>query len=129
MSRKQILLIPLLLLFAGSSGAQSPIDSIQNANAGIKIAVAEISGKWLSVEYPGVEVVFVEKENELLRFPQNYVHPFSFNKENDSITVKGVAMNWPPYTCIVKLLDNGTLETYTYTYHSESFYKQTFRRE
>lgn len=109
--------------------AQGSIESLRQANKNIRVPVSLILGTWVSNDSLQREIEFVDKGGYVDIEPANLIHPYSFRKVTDSVSVTGCAMNWPPYDCILNLVDSSTMELWYFTYHSTQPYTVSYIRK
>jgi hypothetical protein len=96
-----------------------------------KISVNDIIGDWYradstlsKISFNNINDVFVEIEGI-----NHGVGNYSFWIEQDSISVRGSAPNWPPYDCTLKLINAQYLEIEFYQFHSAGTTKASFIRK
>jgi len=123
MPKNKIILSALFVLLLNCAIAQSNIDSLRKVNKDAKIALKTLLGIWNSETSPGSKIEFVEEGQSVIIQPLLAgVSNYSFIKYDDSVSVNGYAPNWPPYDCILNLIDENTLEIKFFQY----FYKETY---
>lgn len=126
-----ISIILLLLTLSTNVLCQTgkPIQS--EANESTKIALSDILGDWYPIDsLVAPQITFRQMGNSLVVIDgiKHGVGNYSFIVEGDSISVNGIAANWPPYDCTLRLLKTNQLEIgfyqYFYTGSSKFFYKR-----
>lgn len=104
-----LLLLTLSTYVYGQSGRPAKIKT----NESTKIALADILGDW----YPNdslvePQITFRQIGNAFVEIEgiKDGVGNYMFSIERDSILINGIAINWPPYDCTLKLLKSNLLE-------------------
>lgn len=96
-----------------------------------KIALSDILGDWYPIDSSAApQITFRQIEISLVEIDgiKHGVGNYSFWTEKDSISINGIAMNWPPYDCTLRLLNKNLLEIefyqFFYTTSSKIIYKR-----
>lgn len=120
----------LSILNINSVGAQTTEHGAKPSNTLNKISVNDIVGDWYTGESSSSKISFT-KINDAFVGIDGIKHGsgnYLFQLTGDSISVNGMAMNWPPYDCKINLLNSDQLEiTFYQFYHKEST-KLIYRR-
>jgi hypothetical protein len=116
-------LLSFFLLMALLSSAQAQEQPVE------KVQLRYLQGKWLSQDSVQARIDFVQEGEELHILPRTYVHPYTFRIEKDSVSLKGLAMNWPPYYCRIKPIDEQTILIEYLSYISEELCGIIYERE
>lgn len=122
----------LLFLSCCTKGtAQSNIDSLRRANEYVTIPLSDIVGTWYSTDSVHTGIQFIKEGDRSVYIGgiQHGVGSYYFTVENDSINVNGSAANWPPYYCILSLVEKETLEIIFYQYSYPKTNRVVFVRE
>lgn len=127
-------LFTFLWLFLGcctKSTAQSNIDSLRTANEFVTIPLDDVLGTWYSSDSVHTEIQLINEGDRSVHISgiQHGVGSYYFIVENDSINVNGSAANWPPYYCILSLVEKEGLEIIFYQYSYPKTNRVVFVRE
>ncbi|MBK7762509.1 MAG: hypothetical protein IPI46_03950 [Bacteroidetes bacterium] len=126
-----ISIILLLLTLSTNVLCQTgkPIQS--EANESTKIALSDILGDWYPIDsLVAPQITFRQMGNSLVVIDgiKHGVGNYSFIVEGDGISVNGIAANWPPYDCTLRLLNSKDLEIEFYLFLSTKTTKIIYRR-
>lgn len=105
------------------------VDSLYRVSLDTKIPLDLILGKWISNDSLEDEIKFVEEESLVNILPKTHVNPYSFQKDSISIIASGFALNWPPYYCIINLIDERILEIKYFSFGSQKTYFRIYKKE
>jgi hypothetical protein len=102
-------------LALGQTKKNNTIDAKHNP----KIAVEDILGNWHSKDSIYPPICFMQFGSSFVEIIglKHGVGNYSFHVYGDSIDVHGLAVNWPPYDCRLKLLNKNVLEIAFYQFH------------
>lgn len=96
-----------------------------------KIALSDILGDWYPIDSSAApQITFRQIGVSLVEIDgiKHGVGNYTFRMDKDSISVNGIAMNWPPYDCTLRLLNRNLLEIefyqFFYTTSSKIIYKR-----
>lgn len=122
------LLILLFLISSITGKAQFGRDSLLNTNLNDRISFNALKGIWYSTDTKAHEVEFVAYGDIVAILQRmNGTLSYSFQQFGDSVSVWGTMPNWPPFYCILNLLDNKKLEIKFYQYlGSREFHSVTY---
>ena len=82
-----------------------------NANKDKFINVSLLKGEWESQDTFHSKIEFIVTKYDVHLLPKVHVNPFSFNlKDSTQVSTKGMAINWPPYDCIISYISEKRLE-------------------
>ena len=87
----------LLLLLCLTTAAQEP--------AAEKVALSYLLGDWLSEDSLQVQISFIVEGNDVQLLDKDGAQPYLFSLENDSASVQGIIIHWPPYYCYLEPVD------------------------
>lgn len=123
-----------LLLFVSctaESTAQTNLDSLRRANEFVTIPLDDILGTWLSTDSVNAEIRFIREGERSVYIGgiEHGVGSYYFIVENNRINVNGSAANWPPFYCILSLVEKETLEIIFYQYSYPKTNRVVFVRE
>ena len=108
----------ILLTCVCFQGIQAQIDSLRKSHKNNKIALHQITGKWLSQNtYSGYVEIFSNSYDVSIKGIQVGVGLFNFPLQGDSISALGYAPCWPPYDGILELIDANHLKLMYYQYY------------
>ena len=108
-------LLGLLILGYYSIYAQNNLDSVINANKDKFIYVSLLEGEWESLDTFHSNIQFKVTNYDVHLLPKVHVNPFSFNlKDSSTVSAKGMALNWPPYDCVISYISKKKLEIIYY---------------
>lgn len=121
----------LFLSFSAESTAQTNLDSLRRANEFVTIPLDDIVGTWYSSDSVHSEIHFIKEGDRSVHIGgiEHGVGSYYFTVENDHINVNGSAANWPPYYCILSLVEKETLEIKFYQYFDEKTHDVIFGRD
>lgn len=87
-----------------------------------KIAVSDILGIWwpLDTLQNQIEFVNIESVHVEMRGIKHGVNYYIFQMTGDSIRTRGMAINWPPYDCEMRLVDPTTLDIHFFQYNDST---------
>ena len=112
-------LLGLLILGYYSIFAQKNLDSVINANKDKFINVSLLEGKWESLDTFQSNIQFKVTQYDVHLLPIVHINPFSFNlKDSSTVSAKGMALNWPPYDCVISYISEKKLEIIYYDFMS-----------
>jgi len=104
-------LLGLLILGYYSIYAQNNLDNVIYANKDKFINVSLLEGEWESLDTFHSNIQFKVTNYDVNLLPKVHVIPFSFNfKDSTTVSVKGMALNWPPYDCIISYISEKRLD-------------------
>lgn len=128
---KNHLFLLVLLLLIPEMNAQPGIDSLRQANEFRRIAVKDLLGTWQPADSITSQITFVQEGaySVYIEGVRHGVGNYRFIVENDSIQVNGYAANWPPYYCILHLIDSNTLDFKFYQFFEEEAHQVIFERK
>ena len=110
-------LLGLLILGYYSIFAQKNLDSVINANKDKFINVSLLEGEWESLDTFQSNIQFKVTKYDVHLLPKVHVNPFSFNlKDSTKVYAKGMALNWPPYDCVISFISEKRLEIIFYDF-------------
>ena len=108
-------LLGLLVLGYSSIHAQNNLDSVIHANKDKFIKVSLLEGEWESLDTFHSNIQFKVTNYDVHLLPKVHVNPFSFNlKDSSTVSAKGMALNWPPYDCVISYISKKKLEIIYY---------------
>lgn len=114
-----MMILTLTLVKSGFANIPDHLPEMQYEYPGKKLPIQSILGTWKLNDSTQIE--FVKQHNLMVLEPKTHVNNYTFFISNDSVSAKGMAINWPPYDCILNLIDANTLEIkYLYFYSSDS---------
>ncbi len=88
-----------------------------NANKDKFINVSLLKGEWESQDTFHSKIEFIVTKYDVHLLPKVHVNPFSFNlKDSTQVSTKGMAINWPPYDCIISYISEKRLEIIFYDF-------------
>ena len=106
-----------LFFLSTSLVAQVNLDSIINANKDKFINVSLLEGVWESQDTFHSKIEFIVTKYDVHLLPKVHVNPFSFNlKDSTKVSAKGMALNWPPYDCVISYISEKKLEIIFYDF-------------
>jgi hypothetical protein len=121
-------IIALLFLFiATQANAQDNVDSLKNEYREMKIHKNSLLGIWYLND--SIKIEFTQHPGFVSLEPRTLANNYTFNLINDSVSTKGIAINWPPYDCILNLIDPNTLEIKYFRIYYKFTTNQIYRRE
>ena len=84
-----------------------------------KIALSAILGDWRSEDTLLNNIAFIEVGSSYveMRGIKHGVNYYNFPMTGDSIQIKGLAINWPPYYCDLQLVDATTLDIHFFQFN------------
>ena len=100
---------------------------MQYENPEKRLPIQSILGIWKLNDSTQIE--FVKQYNMMVLEPKTHVNNFTFHISNDSVSTKGMAINWPPYDCLLNLIDANTLEIRYYHFLSNDSVNLIYRRK
>ena len=114
----------LTFILVHECDAQSGVDSLRINNINPRIAIKTLLGDWYTADSAKSKIEFVAEGNYyvVMKPLMHGVYYYMFNIERDSVVVNGSAPNWPPYDCVLHLIDDKTLAIR----FSQYFYKETY---
>ena len=118
-----IFVIIMFSCFIDNAQVKNNIDSLRKENKNKKIATKSLVGTWFLRDNQEAKIEFIEDEYGITIYPKQHNTPYYFSKYNgrDSVSVYGCAMNWPPYDCILNMININTIEIKTFMYnHKET---------
>lgn len=119
----------LLLALAGTSSAQISMDSVRKIDPNLKVSFDFLIGTWESADSLKNTLQFVANgAYEVIIEPKTLIHPYAFKRDNDSVSTRGMAMNWPPGDCIIRKIDENSIELLYFDVFSEFPYQKMFTR-
>lgn len=126
----QLITLPfiLLLFITHTTQAQTNTANIREIYGNRKIAATTLLGSWTSIDSSKTRIEFADDNYYMIIKPKEHVDYYRFTKEKDSVSVSGVAANWPPYDCILNLINNDTLEIKYYQYFSTQTFDVIYTR-
>ena len=124
-----IFIIGILTTFSNCVQGQNKVDSLSKVNEGVTINVKDSLGSWVSTDSLKTKIEFKEDNFYVIMLPKIYVDYYRFTKKEREISVMGCAANWPPYSCIVNLINPNTLKIYFYGYDSNEATSEIYVRE
>lgn len=105
--------------------------SIKDENKNLKIAVNDILGNWYATDSSQSKICFAY-DNKYFVYIDGIKHGvgnYMFNIAHDSISVNGMAANWPPYDCTLKMINKNLLQIEFYQFYSKGTTKIIYKRE
>lgn len=95
-----------------------------------KIALTDIIGDWYAIDSSGSKIRMVNVNNLFVDLEgiRHGVGNYSFKICGDSISVNGLAINWPPYDCRLRLLEDHFLEIEFYQFFYTTSTKVIYKR-
>jgi hypothetical protein len=130
---KQLNILIFILVFlakAEPSIAQTGVNGAKESNKNLKIAVNDIDGNWYPTDSIHATIRFVIANPRYMDMEgiQHGVGNYGFPVNNDSISVNGMAPNWPPYDCTLRLINNKRLEISFSQFFIKESYKVIYKR-
>ncbi len=108
-----------LFFLSSSIKAQVNLDSVINANKDKFINVSLLEGEWESLDTFHSKIEFKVTKYDVHLLPKVHINPFSFNlKDSSTVSAKGMALNWPPYDCVISYISKKKLEIIYYDFMS-----------
>jgi len=90
-----------------------------NANKDKFINVSLLEGEWESQDTFHNKIEFIVTKYDVHLLPKVHINPFSFNlKDSTKVSTKGMALNWPPYDCVISYISEKKLEIIFYDFMS-----------
>lgn len=132
MNHVKLYLFLLLFVSCCAEGtAQTNLDSLRRANEFVTIPLDDILGTWHSTDSVNAEIRFIREGERSVYIGgiEHGVGSYYFIVENDHINVNGSAANWPPFYCILSLVEKDTLEIAFYQYSYPKTNRVVFVRE
>ena len=110
-------LLGLLVLGYSSIHAQNNLDSVIHANKDKFIKVSLLEGEWESLDTFHNNIQFKVTKYDVHLLPKVHINPFSFNlKDSTTLSAKGMALNWPPYDCVISYISEKRLDIIYYDF-------------
>lgn len=105
------------------------IDDQENQNDE-KIALTDIIGDWYALDSSGSKICMVNVNNLFVDMEgiRHGVGNYSFKISGDSISTNGIAINWPPYDCRLKLSKENFLAIEFYQFFDTTSTKVIYKR-
>jgi hypothetical protein len=127
---KKLSLILLLTFINLSLSAQTREKELPEESKPTKIALSDIVGNWYSADSTANKISIKKLNNYAVEIEgiRHGVGNYSFNIASDSISVKGMAINWPPLDCSLRLLKGNLLEIEFFQFYSANSSKIIYRR-
>jgi hypothetical protein len=127
---KKLSFILLLTLINLSLSAQTNEKEWPEESKPTKIALSDLEGNWYSADSTSNKISFKKLNNYAVEMEgiRHGVGNYSFNIAGDSISVKGMAINWPPLDCSLRLLKGNLLEIEFFQFYYANSSKMIYRR-
>lgn len=125
-----LIFILLFLAKAEPNLAQTGVNGAKESNQHLKIAVKDIVGNWFTADSSHTMISFINSNNRYMYIEgiQHGVGNYGFPINNDSISVNGMAPNWPPYDCSLRLINSKRLEISFSQFFIRESYKVIYKR-
>lgn len=110
----------ILLICVANAFGQETVQELPETNKNNRIALSDIIGDWYLCDSINSKITFINRGNVdvILEGKSNSANDYCFKLDGDSIDVKGIAANWPPYYCTLLLYDHYILEIKVYQSHT-----------
>jgi hypothetical protein len=126
----KLIFILFFLALAEPSIAQTVGNGGKETSKYLKIAVNDIVGNWYTIDSAHTKISFVNSNNRYMYIEgiQHGVGNYGFSVNSDSISVNGMAANWPPYDCTLRLINSKHLEISFSQFFIKESYKVIYKR-
>jgi hypothetical protein len=96
-----------------------------------KIALKDILGDWYPKDSLQAKIRFHQIGTSLVEIDgiRHGVGNYGFVVDGDSMNVNGLAINWPPYDCRLRLISKNTLQIEFYPFFTFGTYSMFFSRK
>jgi hypothetical protein len=120
----------ITIIVSNAVKGQIPGYEIREANKNGKIALSDIVGNWYSTDSSHSKIRFVNNNNSFVSIDgiKHGVGDYCFTFYGDSISVNGMAINWPPYDCTLSLVSDNLLKIEFYQFFSKGAQKVFYKR-
>lgn len=103
----------------------------QEMTSSSKIALTDVLGDWYPKDSLHAKIRFHQIGTSLVEIDgiRHGVGNYGFVVEGDSMNVNGLAINWPPYDCRLRLISKNTLQIEFYQFFSSVTYTMIYSRK
>ena len=107
-----------ILFLTSFINGQGELHAQREINKSSKIALSDVLGDWYSNESLDGKISFKKIGTFLVEIDgiKHGVGNYGFVVEGDSMNVKGLAINWPPYDCTLHMLNKNCLQIEFYQF-------------
>lgn len=119
----------IIFLIFGSFG-QTEAHAQKEATNSSKIALTDILGDWYPKDSLHAKIRFHQIGTSLVEIDgiRHGVGNYGFAADGDSMNVNGLAINWPPYDCRLRLIGKNTLQIDFYQFFTFGTYSMFYSR-
>lgn len=97
--------------------AQMNLDSLIQLNKNKHWPIQLLEGKWQGKDSFCSIIEFVKTGSIIQLLPKVHTSPYVFNiKDSVLVSGAGVAINWPPYDCVISELTENSLDIIYYNF-------------
>lgn len=105
------------------------LDSLYQVNLETKIPLNVILGNWISNDSLASKITFEDDGYHVNILPKIHVNSYCFRKDKDSIVASGGALNWPPYYCVITLINDQMIEIKYFSFSYQEMHCRTYIKE
>ncbi len=119
-----------IFLLLGSFGL-TDVHAQQETTQSSKIALTDVLGDWYPKDSLHAKIRFHQIGTSLVEIDgiRHGVGNYGFVVVGDSMNVNGLAINWPPYDCRLRLISKNTLQIEFYQFFTFGTYSMFYSRK
>ena len=120
----------LIIIISTLFSSQIKSQTIAYSPKAPKILLKSIIGTWAAKDTTLALISFVRLSDNYVQIEgiKHGVGNYGFSVENDSVKANGIAINWPPYYCLLNLENSNLLRIDFYLFHSNAKTSKSYTR-